>query len=144
MACREKFSMSVTERRRRSSDPLDYIEKDPNKHYILASKQTGEAHEYKGFSSQADYFKLARGYEVDTTVDKKLLKNANMVLMTIDKAEKEEWDQEGIVDTNAILSDSTTDIDISGGDPEIQVTDNTIKVESVQRRRTAKRNPVRR
>ena len=138
--------MSTTERRRRSVDPLDYLEKDPNLHYIRVSKQTGENHEYKGFASQADYFSMARGFTVATDVDRKILPNSNMVIMTIPKSEKEAWDNEGTEDTNAVLDGDavTMDNDISGGDPEIKITENTLKVTPVTRRRTAKRKAVKR
>lgn len=134
--------MRSTPGRRREADPMDLIPKDPTMHRIPnVSTRTGDKFEYKGFASQRDYF-AALGYE-EIEVPKGALRNPTDVVMQIPLEQKRAWDAEGRVESLAMLNaDTTVTEDISGGNPEISMTNNTMSVQQISRsKRGTRKSP---
>jgi hypothetical protein len=119
----------------RSPNPLDNITKDPDYHYITASKQLLE---YKGYESQADYFE-GLGYEV-VDVDRKFLPNKNIVVMQIPKKTWQARQDAGVQETLASLDPSVSSAGF-GAHPEVKMTQNEFG--SQQWARQSKRRPGR-
>lgn len=107
----------------KASDPLDMIKKDPNKDYIIVSNKPINGQGYQGYETQVDYFQHAKGYEVESDVDRKYLPNRELVVMSIDKKERQARDERGRQETFSTLDPSTT-AEHFGSHAEVSMTRN--------------------